>query len=295
MTVVPLPSATHENGAIGRPVGLALEALRQQREMRAHRRQHRPAVDRVGVAHARAVALVDVAGLLQALQDRPHLGVGVVDHRGAVLRRRRAVRQHAGGEALERIAVLAVGLLHLLVEVLGERGLEVIDRRHVEHVEPHHRLLAGIAVVVRRPVGGDDEVAVVHHRLLALDRGVGALAFQHETDGRGRVAVYVGDLAGQDELDAGEQRMGNARLAGLAGIFQDQHAALGFLGADHVARLEHQPLDVGELPDRRPAGGLRLGRHQVLEHLPEWRQVELGDLVVIGMPRDLHVVLGAGL
>ena len=32
--------------------------------------------------------------------------------------------RHAGGVALERVAVLVIGLLHLLVEVLGERRLE---------------------------------------------------------------------------------------------------------------------------------------------------------------------------
>ena len=89
----------------------------------------------------------------------------------------------------------------------------MIDGRHVEHVEPHHRLLARIAVVVRRPVGGDDEVAVLHLRLFAFDRGIGALAFQHEADGGGDVAMRVGNLAGQDQLDAGEQRIGDARLA----------------------------------------------------------------------------------
>ena len=38
-----------------------------------------------------------------------------------------------------------------------------------------------------------------------------------------------------------------------AGIFQHQHAALGLLGADHVAGFQHQPLDVGEFP-QSPAG-----------------------------------------
>ncbi len=117
----------------------------------------------------------------------------------------RAVRQHAGGVTLERITILVVDVLHLLVEVLGERRLEMVDRRHVEHVEPNHRLLARIAVIVRRPVGGDDEVAMLHLSLLTLDRRVGALALQHEANGGGDVLVRVGDLAGQDQLDASEQ------------------------------------------------------------------------------------------
>ena len=208
--------------------------------------------------------------------------------------RRRAVRQHAGGIAVERVAVGVVGLLHPLVGMVGERRLEMIDRRQVEHVEPHHRLLARIAVIVRRPVGGDDEVAVRHHRLLAFDRGVGALAFQHEADGGGDMPMHVGDLARQNELDAGEQRIGHARLARHAGILQHQHAALGLLGADHLAGLQHQLLDVAEIPHHRLALRLRLRRHQIFQHLPQRRHVELGRLVVIGPPGGLDVVLGTG-
>ena len=151
----------------------------------------------------------------------------------------------------------------------------MIDRRHIEHVEPHHRLLAGVAMIVRRPVGGDDEVTVFHLRLLAFDGGVGALTFQHKANRGRNVLMRVGDLAGQDQLDAGEQRIRDTRLAGHAGIFQNQHAALGLFRADHVACLEHQPFDVTELPDCRLKARLRLLGHQVLQDLPERRHVEL--------------------
>src|SRR3974390_2049370 len=70
-----------EDCAIGRAVGFALEAFRQQREVRAHRRQHGTAVDRIGVAHAGAVSLVYVAGLLQPLPNRFHLPVRIIDPR----------------------------------------------------------------------------------------------------------------------------------------------------------------------------------------------------------------------
>ena len=129
------------------------------------------------------------------------------------------------------------GVLHLLVEIVGERRLEEIDLREIEHVEPQHRLLRGIAVVVRRPVRGDHEVAGRHERLLALDRRIGALAVEHEADGGGDVAVDRRDLARQDHLDAGEQRVGGARLAPHGGILQDQHPALGLLGRDQSARF----------------------------------------------------------
>src|SRR6516162_2288320 len=64
-----LPFGADENGAVGGAVFLALEALGEEREVRAHGRQHRTAVDRVGIAHARAMALVDVARLHHALDD----------------------------------------------------------------------------------------------------------------------------------------------------------------------------------------------------------------------------------
>src|SRR5262249_30558855 len=74
-----LPLGTDENGAVGGAVLLALEALGEEREVRAHGRQHRAAVDRVGVAHTRTMALVDVARLHHALDDRPRARVGVID------------------------------------------------------------------------------------------------------------------------------------------------------------------------------------------------------------------------
>ncbi len=65
------------------------------------------------------------------------------------------------------------------------------------------------------------------------------------------MAMRFSDFAGQDQLHAGEQRVGDARLAAHAGVFQHQHAALGFLGADHATGFQNEALDVGELPNRR--------------------------------------------
>src|SRR5262249_48175204 len=112
-----LPFDADEDGAVGRAVFLALEALRQQREVRPHGGQYGTAVDRIGVTHACAVPLVDVAGLLHALDDRPRASVGVVDYGAAVHVRGRAVRQHAGAVEGERIAVVAAGRLRRFLEL----------------------------------------------------------------------------------------------------------------------------------------------------------------------------------
>ena len=239
------------------------------------------------------MALVDVARLQHALDDRSRAGIGVIDHGAAVHVRRRAVRQHAGAVEGERIAVLAVGRLRRLLELLGERRLEEVDLWKVQHVEPQHRLVGGVAVVVRRPVRGDDEVARRHVGFLALDRGIGALAVEHEADRRGHMSMRRGNLARQDHLHAGEERVGGARFASHARILQDQHPPLGLFGRDQPARFHHQALDVVVVPDDRRAARHRLLGHDAAHHLPERRHAVLGDALIVFLPHRLDVVLGA--
>ena len=204
--------------------------------------------------------------------------------------RRRAVGQHARAIEAQRVAVAARGLLGRTVEILAERSLEEIDGRRVEHVEPQHRRRRGVAVIVRRPVGGDEEIAARHEGLLALDRGIGALAVEHEAHRRGDVTVGRGDLARHDHLDAGVERVGDAQLAANAGIFQNEHAALGFFGGDQAARFQNQRLHVVVMPDRGHAAGHRLVRHQVAHDLPQRGHGVLGNAVVIGLPHRLDIV-----
>jgi hypothetical protein len=107
------------------------------------------------------------------------------------------------------------------------------------------------------------------------------------------VAVGGSDLAREDHLDTGEQRVGGLGFAAHAGIFQDQHATLGFLGRDQRARFHHQALDVIVVPDHRRAARQWLLGDDVLHHLPQRRHVVLGDALVIRLPHGLDIVLGA--
>ncbi len=61
------------------------------------------------------------------------------------------------------------------------------------------------------------------------------------------------DLARQNHLDAGEQRVGGFRFAVIGGVFQDQHATLGLLGGDQAAGFHDQGLHVAVTPDMRLA------------------------------------------
>ena len=99
--------------------------------------------------------------------------------------------------------------LLLLLVVLDEGSVEHLDDGDVEPVEPEHRLVGVVAVVVPGHVGGDDEIAGMHGRALAVDAGVGALALQHEAQRRLRVAVRARDLVGHHELHAGVERGGD--------------------------------------------------------------------------------------
>jgi len=69
---------------------------------------------------------------------------------------------------------------------------------------------------------GDDEIAFVHDRALAVKGGVGAAAFQHKAQGALCVAVRGCDFARQDELDAGIEAGDDAGLFAQAGVFQYQ-------------------------------------------------------------------------
>ena len=179
--------------------------------------------------------------------------------------------------------------------MLGERRFEEIDLRKVEHVEPQHRLVRRIAVVMRRPVGGDDEIAGRHEGFLALDRGVGALAVEHEADRRGDMPMRRRDLARQDHLHAGKERVGGARsrraCAGFSRISTRRSASSA---RDQPARFHHQTLDVVIVPDDRRAARHRLLGDDAVHHLPERRHAVLGDALVVFLPHRLDIVLGAG-
>ena len=145
--------------------------------------------------------------------------------------------------------------------------------------------LAVVAVVVEGPRRGDDEVAVAHRRALAVDRGVGALAVEHQAQRRLGVAVRRRHLAGQDQLQAGVERLGDARLAAQGRVLEDQDAPLGLLGGDQAAGFHHVLAHLVVAPERRRDRAGRLRRHQRAQHLPERRHAERADPLVEVAPR----------
>ena len=214
----------------------------------------------VGVAHLDAVAGVAVAGLGELMQRRARALVGIVEDRRGGRPAAAVDGQQIGAVARAGIAFRLADRLLLLLVPLDEGGIQQLDHRDVEPVEPEHRLVGVVAVVVPGHVGRDDEIAGRHEGTLAVHGRVRALAFEHEAQRRLRVAVGGGHLVRHDELHAGIERGGDLGLAAHARVFQDQHAPLGLLGGDQRAGLQHGLADLVEAPQRRLAAALGLGR-----------------------------------
>ena len=205
---------------------------------------------------------------------------------GRLVRLLREVHRHqVHAVAGQRVAFGPGVGLRLRRALLGEAGVEEAHQRDVEAVEPDHRLVAVVAVVVEGPRRRDDEVAVAHRRALAVDGRVGALAVEHQAQRRLAVAVRRRHLARQDQLQPGVERLGDARAAAQRRVLEHQDASLGLLGGDQPAGLQHVLAHLVVAPERRRDRARRLRRHQRAEHLPERRHVERADALVEGAAR----------
>ena len=122
--------------------------------------------------------------------------VRIVEHRRRASRRPLIDGQQVRAVARLRIADGTRDRLLVLVVMLGKRRVEELDDRDVEPVEPEHRLVGLVAVVVPRHRRRDDEVAVVHRRAFAVDGGVGAVPLEHEPQ---RVMIAMA-LANEPDL-----------------------------------------------------------------------------------------------
>jgi len=78
---------------------------------------------------------------------------------------------------------------------------------HVEAIDPHHRTIGFVAVIMPGHAGRNDEVADLHHGFLTGDGGIGVSALHDEAQRRGDVLVRRGDLARQDDLEP-QNRLG---------------------------------------------------------------------------------------
>ena len=190
-------------------------------------------------------------------------------------------RQHVAAEARNAAALGACDRLRAQRKGLGEGRAEHPQDGDVESVEPDDGLAGAASAIVAMVVPGpgrcDDEIARRHPRTLAIDRGVGPAAIDHEPQCRLRVPVTRRDLSGQDQLQTGVQAGRDQRLPAQRRVLEDQHATDRFLGTDQRAGLRQVRMHVRPAPERRHTGLLRFGRHERVQHLPQRRHVEAAD------------------
>ena len=101
----------------------------------------------VDVADLHRVGLGPVGG--QRLERSPGVGPGVAQHRVGLRALRRALKHGRRHDAAAGVGTLAAPRCHRLagaVDVVA--GFHVVHQWQVEHVEPDHRLVAVVAVLM---------------------------------------------------------------------------------------------------------------------------------------------------
>jgi hypothetical protein len=141
--------------------------------------------------------------------------------------------------------------LRVLRIVLAEDSAEELTERIVKRIEPDHRRIAKMTMVVPAPTRGKYEIARPHRHALALDSRVGAFALDNEAQRIGRMPVGGRDLAGLDHLHAAKERICNVSGTGQPGIFQHEHAPLGLLRRNELDRSHKMRAYVPVAPDCR--------------------------------------------
>src|SRR6266571_538466 len=100
-----------------------------------------------------------------------------------------------------------MGLLPFL-EGLMKADLEIFHQRPVGSVEPDHRLLRSIVMIVPGSPGCGDEVSRFHGERLPVDGRLSSAASNNESDRAHGVPMSLGYFSGLDELSAEHHRMG---------------------------------------------------------------------------------------
>ena len=214
----------------------------------------------------------------------------------------------------------AVGELVALELVVEPEAIEILDQREIEHVDPHHRRRAVVAVVVPGAVRGEDEIAARGLAALALDRGVAAIVGQDGAARIGRVDVHRRDVArivdrhrtadGARHLQASaETRIGEQELLALGELDGRHVRGAGDLGdavevgadllpAPAMRRRLHLRLAdaaAGELAGHLDAGVAEPGALRRRVRLGAQPDVERTGLGVERLHGGAGVDLGAGL
>mgnify|MGYP003344159596 CR=1 FL=1 len=120
--------------------------------------------------------------------------------------------------------------LHSLSTILGKTGVEEADHRNVESIEPDDWPIRLGAMIVPCPTWSQNEIPGMHRRPLAVDRSVGARSLNDESKRTLSVTMRRSDLSGQDQLQAGVERLRDCCLPPERRILEDQNSPHRLLG-----------------------------------------------------------------
>ena len=178
---------------------------------------------------------------------------------------------------------------------LEETGIDLPHERDVQPVDPGHRLVGGVVMLVPSHAGREQEVASTHRDRVVVDVGPHPLALDDEAERRLRMAMRRGLLARAEVLDRGPQRGGGVGRAGQARVGESDRPAFSpTADRDELARAG------GELVQGRPAPhcgtsvGLGNLRHQAFTLGPQRRKVR-GRKIGVELIECCSLVGGVGL
>ena len=105
-----------------------------------------------------------------------------------------AQRQHIGGVARQVVALFTGNRLLIFRVILGKAATKVIHQRQIQTIQPNHRLIARVAVVVPAPLRGEDKVARMHLSAFTIDGGKCAFSFHDKAQRRLVMAMARSDF-----------------------------------------------------------------------------------------------------
>ena len=139
--------------------------------------------------------------------------------------------------------------LSCLVVLFMEPGLEHPHQRGIKSIQPDHRRIGVVGVVVPAPVGRQDKIARKHRNALAIHNGIAAPALDDQAKRRRGMPVGPGNLARHHDLDVGDERVtGHPRQLGVG---QAQNTALGLLSAHELGRSHRLRAQITPVPQER--------------------------------------------
>ena len=201
------------DGAVCHSRALAAKTARQQLNKRTdggHRKSARGGID---VLHFHAVNRVDRSAARKFFQRFAAAPIRIRKYRAGAGSRGVIYRQHVHAIALQCIAFGLRRRLNLLRVTFGETGIQRADQRDVQAIHPDHRHVAGVAVIVPSPRRSDNEIPRTHGDAFTTDGSVSTFAFDHKAQRRLSMAMGRRDFAGQDQLQAAIERVGDRRRA----------------------------------------------------------------------------------